>query len=138
RRMRAVSATNQEAMMKTLHVIGLSMLAGVTLGAIAVQGLNAQATPPGYLVVDISEVTDPEGWKAVAGRPNAAAAEVFKDFGGQYVSRTDNITALDGTAPKRFVVIRFDSVEKAKGWYSSPEQKKVNDIRNKTTKSRAF
>jgi uncharacterized protein (DUF1330 family) len=131
-------AATKEATMKTRHVIGLSMLAGVALGAIAVQGLNAQAKPPVYFVVDINEVTDPEGWKAVGGRSNAAAAALLKDFGGHYISRTDNITALDGTTPTRFVITRFASVEKAKAWYNSPAQKKVNEIRMKATKSRAF
>ena len=124
--------------MKTRHIVGLSMLAGAALGAVAVQGLNAQTKPPAYFVADISEVTDPEGWKAITGRPNAAVMQLLKDFGGQQLSRTDNITALDGTAPKRFVVTRFDSVEKAKDWYNSPEQKKVNEVRMKTTKSRTF
>jgi uncharacterized protein (DUF1330 family) len=124
--------------MKTRHVIGFSMLAGVALGAIAVQGLNAQAKPPVYFVADISEATDAEGWKAITGRSTASAEALLKDFGGRYVSRTDNITALDGIAPKRLVIIRFDSAEKANGWYNSPEQKKVNEIRMKTTKSRSF
>jgi uncharacterized protein (DUF1330 family) len=127
-----------EATMKTRHVIGLSVLAGVALGAIAVQGLNAQVKPPAIVIVDISEVTDPEAWKAVGGRSNATAAAVFKDLGGHYIARTDNITALDGTPPKRFVVIGFDSMEKAKAWKNSPDQKEVDAIRAKATKSRSF
>jgi uncharacterized protein (DUF1330 family) len=67
-----------------------------------------------------------------------AAAAVFKDLGGRYIMRTDKITALDGTAPKRFVVIAFDSAEKAQAWNNSPAQKDVNAIRVKTTKSRVF
>lgn len=124
--------------MKTRHLIGLSMLGGIALGAIAVQGLHAQATPPVYFVSDIGEVTDPEGFKAVGGRSTERAAALLKDFGGQYISRTERIVAMDGTAPKRFVIIRFDSVEKAKGWYNSAEEKTINEIRMKTTKSRSF
>jgi len=124
--------------MKTRHVIGLSMLAGVAFGAIAVQGLNAQAKLPVYWVGDISAVTNPEGDKANTERTTESAAALLKDFGGRYLSRTTKITALDGTAPKRFIIIAFDSAEKAKGWYNSPGQMKVNEIRMKTTKSRAF
>jgi uncharacterized protein (DUF1330 family) len=124
--------------MKPRYVIGLSMLAGVALGAIAVQGLNAQAKPPVYWVGDISAVTNPEGDKANTERTTESAAALLKDFGGRYLSRTTKITALDGTAPKRFIIIAFDSAEKAKGWYNSPGQMKVNEIRMKTTKSRAF
>jgi uncharacterized protein (DUF1330 family) len=52
--------------------------------------------------------------------------------------RSEKITTLDGTAPKRFIVIGFDSAEKAKAWNDSPAQKEVNDIRLKSTKSRSF
>jgi len=124
--------------MKTSHVIGLSMLAGIAVGAVAIQGLHAQAKPPVYLVVDISEVTNPEDWKAVTGRPMTALDAIMKDFGGRYLIRTDKITALEGTASKRLILIAFDNVEKAKGWYNSAEQKKVNENRMKNTKSRAF
>lgn len=124
--------------MKTPHLIGLSMLAGVALGAIAIQGLHAQAKPPVYVIVDFSEITDPAGYAALGGRTSAAAASVMKDFGGRFLARTESITALDGTPPKRFVINAFDSTEKAQAWYNSPEQKQVNEIRTKTTKSRVF
>jgi uncharacterized protein (DUF1330 family) len=124
--------------MKARYVIGLSMLAGVALGAIAFQGLNAQAKPPVYLVIDVSDVTNAEGWKANTGRPMSTLDAIMKDFGGRYLARTDKITALDGTASKRLILIAFDNVEKAKGWYNSAEQKKVNEIRMKNTKSRSF
>jgi uncharacterized protein (DUF1330 family) len=124
--------------MKTPHVIGLSMLAGAALGAVAIQGLHAQAKPPSLVVVDISDITDPEGFKAVGGRSNAAAMTVFKDLGGSYIARTPNITALDGTPPKRFIIIAFPSMEKAQAWKNSPAQKEVDAIRAKTTNSRSF
>ena len=123
--------------MKTGHV--LSMAAGVALGALTIQGIHAQAKPPVYFVSDISEITDPAGFATVGGRSDAAAAQTLKDFGGQYIARTDHITALDGTAPKRFIITRFDSADKAKAWYNSPEvMKNVQEIRMKTTKSRTF
>jgi uncharacterized protein (DUF1330 family) len=128
----------QEETMKTSHVIGLSILAGVALGATAIQGLHAQAKPPVYGIVDFSEITDPAGYAALGGRTSAAAASEMKDFGGRFLARTENITALDGTPPKRFVIIAFDNAEKAQAWYNSPEQKQVNEIRTKTTKSRVF
>ena len=124
--------------MKSLIGLGIAMIAGATLGAAGVSALNAQSKPPGYVVVDISEFTDAEAYKTLSGRSNAESAKVFGAFGGRSVTRTDNITALDGTPPKRFIINRFDGVDKAKAWYSSPEQEKVNEIRTKTTKSRVF
>jgi uncharacterized protein (DUF1330 family) len=122
--------------MKTNYKLALTLLAGAALGATAMQGLHAQAKPPAIVVVDIGDITDPEGFKAVTQRPTASTATVMQ--GGRYIARTDKITALDGTAPKRFIVIAFDSPEKAQAWYNSPDQKKINEIRSKTTKSRVF
>jgi uncharacterized protein (DUF1330 family) len=124
--------------MKTNFKLTLTLLAGAALGAAAIQALHAQAKPPVYAVVDISEITDPEGYKAIGQRSNEAGAAVFKELGGRYLARTDKITALDGTAPKRFVIIAFDSTEKAQAWNNSPAQKEVNALRTKTTKSRSF
>ena len=122
--------------MNTKYKMVLAMLAGAGLGAAVIQGLHAQAKPPAIVVVDINDITDPEGFKAVTQRPTASTATVLQ--GGRYVTRTDKITALDGTAPKRSIIIAFDNAEKAQAWYNSPDQKKINEIRAKTTKSRVF
>ena len=121
--------------MKNIIPLGLGMLAGIAIGAAAVSGLNAQGKGPGaYAVVDISEITEPEVFKTLL--PKAAAAN--DQFGGKFVARTEKIVALDGTPPKRFIVIGFDSVDKAKAWDASPLQNEVNAIRKKSTKSRTF
>jgi uncharacterized protein (DUF1330 family) len=43
-----------------------------------------------------------------------------------------------GPPPKRFVVIQFDSVKKAKAWNATPQVAEINAIRAKATKSRSF
>jgi uncharacterized protein (DUF1330 family) len=58
--------------------------------------------------------------------------------GGRYVIRTDKITSLDGTPPQRYVLIAFDSVEKAQVWHNSAAQKEVDAARMKTTDSLSF
>ncbi len=40
--------------MKTRYTVALAMFAGFGLGAVAVQGLHAQAKPPVYQVVEIN------------------------------------------------------------------------------------
>ena len=122
--------------MKTNYKLALTLLAGAALGAAAIQGLHAQAKPPAIVVVDIENVTDPEGFKAVTQRPTASTVTVMQ--GGRYIARTDKVTALDGTPPKRSIIIAFDDAEKAQAWYNSPDQKKINEVRSKTTKSRVF
>ena len=124
--------------MKTVHVIALSMLAGAALGATGVQGLHAQAKPPVYVITDISEITDPAGQEANRGRSTAGVQAAIKKVGGRYLARTEKITALDGTPPKRIIIWSFANAENAQAFYNSPEEKKVNEIRMKTTKSRSF
>jgi hypothetical protein len=46
--------------------------------------------------------------------------------------------ALEGNAPQRFVIIAFDSVEKARGWYDSPAYQHLVPIRQKTATSTLF
>jgi hypothetical protein len=43
--------------MKTQYTVALSMIAGIAIGAAAIQGLHAQAKPKAYLVTE-SEVLD--------------------------------------------------------------------------------
>ncbi len=116
--------------------LGLAMLAGAALGATAVDRLNAQGKPPGaYAVIDISEITDADTFtKQLLPKAQPAMAA----FGGKFVILTEKITPIDGPAPKRFVVIGFDSVEKAKAWDASPAQKEIDALRGKSTRSRAF
>jgi uncharacterized protein (DUF1330 family) len=121
--------------MKANRKLAIALVAGVAAGGAVMQGLHAQAKPPVYVVVDIFDVTDPEGFKAI---PALAGPETLTPFGGRYIIRTDKVTALDGTPPKRFVVIAFDSAEKAQAWKASESSKKVDLIRDKTTKSSQF
>ncbi len=121
--------------MKLNHKLAITLVAGVAVGGAIIQGLHAQATPPVYVVVDISDITDPQGFKAI---PPKSGPETLAPFGGKYIIRTEKITALDGTPPKRFVVIAFDSVAKANAWKASANSKEVDVIRDRTTKSTQF
>jgi hypothetical protein len=84
--------------MNTKFKLALAVLAGVAIGATAIQGLNAQTKPLAYLVTEI-DVTDPAGYQTYVDRntPIIAAA------GGRWLVRGENVVALegDGPAPKR-------------------------------------
>jgi uncharacterized protein (DUF1330 family) len=114
---------------------GLALLVGAALGATAITGLNAQGKAPGaYVVIDIAAINNPDVFKTLlpkAGPANSA-------FDAQVVIRTENIVGLDGTPPKRFIVLAFDSMDKAKAWNASAATKEVNDIPIKSTHSRQF
>jgi uncharacterized protein (DUF1330 family) len=115
--------------------LGLALLAGTAIGAAAVNGLHAQGKTPGaYAVLDISEVVDAGLLKQIV----AKAAAPVKAGGGQYLARTDKVTGLLGTPPKRVVILSFDSVDQAKAWYSSPAQEEINGMAAKAIKARWY
>jgi uncharacterized protein (DUF1330 family) len=123
--------------MKTQYGIGVggAILAGFAAGVATIGGLHAQVKPPAYVIIDISETLDADAYvKAVSAvEPNATISA-----GGRFIIRNNAPVALDGAAPSRFVVIAFDTDEKAKAWYNSQAIREVNATRMKTTKSRAF
>jgi uncharacterized protein (DUF1330 family) len=111
------------------------MLAGFGLGAVVVQGVQAQRTGPGaYAIIDVTEISDPTTFRSTFAKEQATLAP----FGGRFVTRTSDITALDGVAPLRFVIIAFDNASKAASWNDSPAQAQLNDARMRSTKSRSF
>jgi uncharacterized protein (DUF1330 family) len=121
--------------MQSRYALTLAMLAGFGLGAVAVQGLNAQGTAPkAYAIVDVTEINDPRTFNALLPKEQQAVTAA----GGRYVTRTNDITAIDGVAPLRFVIIAFDSMSRANSWKESPAQITVNKERIESTKSRAF
>jgi len=72
--------------------------------------------PVAYIVVE-SKISDPEQFKKYM----AAAPEVVKSFGGEYLVRGGRLEVLEGTwQPPRMTVLRYPSYEAAKAMYDSP------------------
>ena len=122
--------------MKIQCAMALAVATGLGLGAVATHGLQARTTtPPVYFVVEIDEITDAKGFETLrkTGPSNIVEAKMLD---GRYLARTENVTGLDGTAPKFFVFIAFDNLTKAKTF--SDNMKDTNALRAKATKSRSF
>ena len=88
--------------MKKIFALPLAVAIGLGFGAVATRGLHARTTtPPVYVVVEIDEITDANGFEALRQTASASDVEVqFED--GRYFARTENVTAVDGSAPKFF------------------------------------
>ena len=85
--------------------------------------------PAAYLIVE-SNVTDPEMFK----RYMAAAPEVVKAFGGEYLVRGGRITVLEGDwQPPRMTVLRFASFEQAQAMFDSPAYTHARSLRQGAT-----
>lgn len=82
-----------------------------------------------YLIVE-SRITDAEAFK----RYMAAAPEVVKAFGGDYLVRGGRTAVLEGDwQPPRLTVLRFPSFEAAQALYSSPGYVAARALRHGTT-----
>jgi uncharacterized protein (DUF1330 family) len=57
-------------------------------------------------------------------------------YGGRFIVRGGKVETLEGEwAPKRFVMVEFPSIEKAKAWWDSPEYKDAKALRQATSKT---
>ena len=122
--------------MKTQYALSLAVAIGLGFGAVAIQGLQARTTtPPIYVVVEVDEITDANDFEALRQTAAATAVEVQSED-GRYFVNTENVTAVDGSAPKFFAFIAFDNMTKAKIFIDS--MKNTTALRTRVTKSRSF
>ena len=86
---------------------------------------------PAYVVVQVV-VEDPvryEDYKSMV-------PPSLVPYGGRFIVRGGNVETLEGDwAPKRFVMVEFPSVEKAKQWWASAEYKDAKALRQATSKT---
>ena len=121
--------------MRTQYSVTLAMLAGFGLGAVAVQGLHAQAKPPVYQVVEIDPVNMESYVKDYV--PKAQAA--IKAAGGKFLAAGGKTTAIEGEPPKSRVVIQqWDSLEKIQAYRNSTAFKDLLPLRDKMAKFRSY
>jgi uncharacterized protein (DUF1330 family) len=120
--------------MKSHFIVSLAILAGVGIGAAAVQSLHAQSKPPVYFVGE-TEISNPDAY-AKEYLPLVMAD--IKANGGRYVA-AGKATPLEGEPPKtRIVVIAFDSLEKIQAWRNSEKFKEARKIGDKYAKYRSY
>jgi uncharacterized protein (DUF1330 family) len=122
------------AIMKAKYTLALAMLAGVGIGAAAVQALHAQTKPPAYAVVEL-EVQNPDEFKKEF---LPLASKVFSEAGGKFIARPGIATAIDGTAPNRVALIAFDSLDTVVATFGSAAYKDARKNGDKYAKFRIF
>jgi uncharacterized protein (DUF1330 family) len=84
---------------------------------------------PAYLISQI-EVHDPKGYEEYRKLVGASLAK----YGGKFIARGGKIDVLEGNwSPRRVVICEFESLERAREWYGSPEYKPAMDIRQTTS-----
>ena len=121
--------------MKTNHKLAFAVLVGIAVGIAGATVIHARQVkaPLGYVVAEV-DVTDPTTFQKYGEKVPGTLAP----FNGHYLIRGGKTLSLEGDAPKRFVVIAFDSMEKAKSWEDSPAYEAIKPIRHSSAKSRVF
>jgi len=84
-----------------------------------------------YVVVQV-EINDPVRYADYKGMVPAS----LEKYGGRFIVRGGQVHTMEGDwAPKRFVLVEFPSVERAKAWWDSPEYREARDLRWATASS---
>jgi len=84
-----------------------------------------------YIVVQV-EVLDPQRYETY----KAMVPPTLPAYGGRFLVRGGKVENLEGTwSPKRFVILEFPSVEKAKAWWACNEYAEAKALRQATAKT---
>ena len=84
-----------------------------------------------YIIVEI-EVTDPVGYEEY----KRQAAATVHQHGGKYIVCGGKAEVLEGDwKPKRIVVLKFPSMERAKEWLNCEEYREPRKMRHRTAKT---
>jgi uncharacterized protein (DUF1330 family) len=130
-----VLKSNSEIVMKTHYTVAVSPLAGLAVGAAAMQALHAQAKPPAYVVAEIDVINAAPYDKEYV----PPAAKAITDGGGKYIVRGGETTSFYGDPPKsRIAIMLFESMDKAKAAFDSPAFRAAKAIGDKYAKFRVY
>jgi uncharacterized protein (DUF1330 family) len=120
--------------MKQKARLTVMLLTGFALAAAAIGALKAQVNkPPAYVIAEV-EVTDPAGFQQYVAKVPATLAP----YHGKAVVRGKPDTK-EGAAPNgNVVVLAFDNLADAEGWYSSAAYREIIPLRQRSAKTRLF
>jgi uncharacterized protein (DUF1330 family) len=120
--------------MKSQCTMGLTLFAGIAIGALAMQGLHAQgAKLKAYSVGEL----EPIGSATVSGSYLDAARKAIDNAHGRPL-RTVNgrVVHLEGSAaPKKAAIVEWDSVDDAVAFYKSKAWTDLAPERDKAQKT---
>jgi uncharacterized protein (DUF1330 family) len=103
--------------MKTLSAVALATIAGIGMGAFGVRSLQAETTPPVFMIGTV-DVSNSDGY-AKEYLPTATAS--IKAHGGVTLAAGPG-TVIEGSPPgNRLVILKWDSMEQLRGWRDSTE-----------------
>jgi uncharacterized protein (DUF1330 family) len=119
--------------MRTRYTLALSLLAGVALGGLSVQGLHAQAKLKAYSIGEIVPIAG----ATVSPSYLAAARKALADAGGRSMGTLKGrIFPAEGEAPPISVAMtEWDSADAARAFFQSKAWKDLAPEGEKTAKT---
>jgi uncharacterized protein (DUF1330 family) len=118
--------------MKTYTTVILAALVGAGIGGLAVQGLHAQTKlPTAYYIAEI-DVTNEDVYNK---QWMPKVDETVKAAGGVYLVRSTNVERIEGAAPKRLLISKWDDIDKLTAWRESQAYMKTLPLLDKAAKS---
>jgi uncharacterized protein (DUF1330 family) len=120
--------------MKNYVTVALSILAGIAIGAAAVECLHAQAKPPAYVITD-ADVTNVD---AYIKEYLPLVRKAFLDGGAKYLASNGKVVVFAGEPPKRTAVLAFENLDKAQAALTSTAFTNARAIGEKYAKFRTF
>ncbi len=121
--------------MQTRGAAMLTLLAGMGLGAIVMQGLHAEASPPVYLIFD-AEIKDQAAYQPFL---QTAVREV-QSQGGRFIvaGKTPEMLSGSGSSSNRVSVSQWPNKEAIRQWFNSDAMKPVREAQEKYTTTRLY
>ena len=119
--------------MRTQYTVAMSLLAGVALGGLAVQGLHAQAKLKAY---SIGEIVPIAGATVSPGYLDAARKAIADAHGHSMGTLNGKIFYIEGApAPTKVAMTLWDSADDAKAFFQSKAWKDLAPEGEKTAKT---
>jgi uncharacterized protein (DUF1330 family) len=119
--------------MRTSYKIGAVAIFSAGLGAVAMQGLHAQAKPPAFLIFDV-QIKDQAGYEPF----RQTAARELQAQGGKYLVQGAVPEVLVGDPPNRITISQWASKDDALRWFNSEAMKPVKEAQTKYTNTRRY
>jgi len=122
--------------MKTRYLTSLAILAGFGMGALAVQGLHAQAQKTVLYSVTEIDVKNLDAYLKEYAPPVTA---LQKKFNGRNLTVGGKVTPIEGQTPKsRVAIIVWDNMAQYQAYRNSAEWKESRKIGDKYATFRTF
>jgi uncharacterized protein (DUF1330 family) len=127
-----IGKTQWEEVMKPRYTLGLTLVTGIAIGAIAMQGLHAQTKLKAYSVGEL----EPIAGATVSPSYLTNVRKAINDSHGRSLRTLGKVFHIEGSpAPERVAIVEWDSADDAKAFYKSKAWTDLAPERDKAQKT---